>query len=300
MIHLIPDPYHLPTYHASPLARTRAPSPRWQRLGATIMYHHAPPEEPPGRAKPCRSILPGMPEPIAPPDRRDPVCPPLTFDRTEGRIQHRFLRAHGTAAHVALTSGVAPRIIIAFPAGNRGVLLQGRIHDTDVALGFDGPLTPLDEETHGIQGVAVTIITDAPELRFAPAVLGNVRTIRDVGYGARLIPRLRRYSIAVTGTASDRALTIERPGLDGRHAYAIQVEPRDGTTVTVDPDGGFTLHPPPTGQVCADIVATCDDPHLTPIPVDRLLRPSARARLDRKSTRLNSSHEWISRMPSSA
>ena len=233
----------------------------------------------PSRAKPCRSILPGMPEPASPPDRQDPVCPPLTFDRTEGRIQHRFLRAHGTAAHVALTSGVAPRIIIAFPAGNRGVLLQGRIHNADVALDFDGPLTPLDEETHGIQGVAVTIITDAPELRFAPAVLGNIRTIRDVGYGARLIPRLRRYSIAVTGTASDRALSIERPGLDGRHAYAIQVEPRDGTTVTVDPDGGFTLHPPPTGQVCADIVATCDDPHLTPIPVDRLLRPSARARL---------------------
>ncbi|NDE06662.1 MAG: hypothetical protein EBZ89_04650 [Chloroflexi bacterium] len=220
-----------------------------------------------------------MPEPASPLDRQDPVGPPLTFDRTEGRIQHRFLRAHGTAAHVALTSGVAPRIIIAFPAGNRGVLLQGRIHNADVALDFDGPLTPLDEETHGIQGVAVTIITDAPELRFAPAVLGNIRTIRDVGYGARLIPRLRRYSIAVTGTASDRALTIERPGLDGRHAYAIQVEPRDGTTVTVDPDGGFTLHPPPTGQVCADIVATCDDPHLTPIPVDRLLRPSARARL---------------------
>ena len=220
-----------------------------------------------------------MPEPASPLDRQDPVGPPLTFDRTEGRIQHRFLRAHGTAAHVALTSGVAPRIIIAFPAGNRGVLLQGRIHNADVALDFDGPLTPLDEETHGIQGVAVTIITDAPELRFAPAVLGNIRTIRDVGYGARLIPRLRRYSIAVTGTASDRALSIERPGLDGRHAYAIQVEPRDGTTVTVDPDGGFTLHPPPTGQVCADIVATCDDPHLTPIPVDRLLRPSARARL---------------------
>ena len=220
-----------------------------------------------------------MPEPVSPLDRQDPVGPPLTFDRTEGRIQHRFLRAHGTAAHVALTSGVAPRIIIAFPAGNRGVLLQGRIHNADVALDFDGPLTPLDEETHGIQGVAVTIITDAPELRFAPAVLGNIRTIRDVGYGARLIPRLRRYSIAVTGTASDRALSIERPGLDGRHAYAIQVEPRDGTTVTVDPDGGFTLHPPPTGQVCADIVATCDDPHLTPIPVDRLLRASARARL---------------------
>lgn len=233
----------------------------------------------PSRATPCRSILPGMPEPASLLDRQDPVGPPLTFDRTEGRIQHRFLRAHGTAAHVALTSGVAPRIIIAFPAGNRGVLLQGRIHNADVALGFDGPLTPLEEETHGIQGVAVTIITDAPELRFAPAVLGNIRTIRDVGYGARLIPRLRRYSIAVTGTASDRALSIERPGLDGRHAYAIQVEPRDGTTVTVDPDGGFTLHPPPTGQVCADIVATCDDPHLTPIPVDRLLRPSARARL---------------------
>ncbi|NDB22285.1 MAG: hypothetical protein EB020_15610, partial [Proteobacteria bacterium] len=187
----------------------------------------------PSRATPCRSILPGMPEPASPLDRQDPVGPPLTFDRTEGRIQHRFLRAHGTAAHVALTSGVAPRIIIAFPAGNRGILLQGRIHNADVALAFDGPLTPLDEETHGIQGVAVTIITDAPELRFAPAVLGNIRTIRDVGYGARLIPRLRRYSIAVTGTASDRALTIERPGLDGRHAYAIQVEPGRDTLLAL-------------------------------------------------------------------
>lgn len=233
----------------------------------------------PSRAKPYRSILPGMPEPFAPPDRPDPVAPPLTFDRTEGRIRHRFMRTHGTAAHVALTSGVAPRVIIAFLAGNRGVLLQGRIHNADVTLDFDGPLTPLDEETHGIQGVAVTITTDAPELRFAPAVLGNIRTIRDVGYGARLIPRLRRYSIAVTGTASDRALTIERPGLDGRHAYAIQIEPRDGTTVTVDPDGGFTLHPPSDGHVCADIVASCDDPYLTPIPVDQLLRPSARAHL---------------------
>ena len=41
-------------------------------------------------------------------------------------------------------------------------------------------------------------------------------------------------------------------------------------------------------------------PSDTPAPVDVLLDEERRAAVDRKSTRLNSSHEWISRMPSSA
>ena len=48
--------------------------------------------------------------------------------------------------------------------------------------------------------------------------------------------------------------------------------------------------------VAQEVLATCLDA-LTPETIRKL---SEKHRLDRKSTRLNSSHEWISRMPSSA
>ena len=153
----------------------------------------------------------------------------LTFDRVEGDIRHRFLRHGPVAAHVALTSGATPRIVVAFPAGNRGVLLSGTTHDGRVALDFGGPIVALDPETDGIRGVLVPIIADALAVRFTHAVLGNIRTIRDVGYGALPSARLSRYAKVVTGPAHDRSLAIERGDLDERHMHALAIEPRDGS-----------------------------------------------------------------------
>ena len=79
--------------------------------------------------------------------------------------------------------------------------------------------------------------------------------------------------------------------------------------------GGSSAHPvitPPTlGSNAA--VRTLNDGAVAPAPVPAAPTSSAQARnerrvnvadkriiKDRKSTRLNSSHEWISRMPSSA
>lgn len=199
----------------------------------------------------------------------------LTFDRVEGDIRHRFLRHGPVAAHVALTSGATPRIVVAFPAGNRGVLLSGTTHDGRVALDFGGPIVALEPETDGIRGVLVPIIADALAVRFTHAVLGNIRTIRDVGYGALPSARLSRYAKVVTGPAHDRALAIERGDLDERHVHALAIEPRDGSDVAVEPDGTIILQAGPDRTVRADLIATCDATPLTPIPSRNLLRGRA-------------------------
>ena len=200
---------------------------------------------------------------------------PLVFDRTEGNIRHRFFRHGQVAAHVALTSGTTPRIVVAFPAGNRGILLAGAVHETAVEIDFAGPIVPLDPETDGIRGVLVPITADAPEVRFGRAVLGNIRTIRDVGYGVLPPARLSRYAMVVTGPAHDRALAIERGDLDNRHVHALGVEPREGSDVAIDHDGTIVLRAGPDGTVRADLIATCDETPLTAIPTTRLLRARA-------------------------
>ena len=47
--------------------------------------------------------------------------PLLSFDLQEGRNFNSLLRAGPVAAHLVLRSGVEPRIVVAFPAGNSGV-----------------------------------------------------------------------------------------------------------------------------------------------------------------------------------
>lgn len=197
---------------------------------------------------------------------------PLAFDRIEGAIHHRFLRHDPVAAHVALSSGPLPRIVIAFPAGNRGVLLAGATHPAPIDVGFGGAIVALDPEIDGIRGVLVPIVVSAPEVRFTTAIVGDIRTIRDVGYGVKPNARLSRYAMVVTGTKDNRALAIERGDIGGRHVHAISIEPRDGSDVTVEADGTIVLTAGPGGVVHADLVAMCDAPPLTPIPLTALLR----------------------------
>ena len=45
----------------------------------------------------------------------------LSFDVEEGPNLNSFLREGPVAAHLLLRSGLDPRILIAFPAGNSGV-----------------------------------------------------------------------------------------------------------------------------------------------------------------------------------
>ena len=45
---------------------------------------------------------------------------PLQFSITEGRVENAFYQHGAVAAHLLLSSGEAPRVLVAFPAGNSG------------------------------------------------------------------------------------------------------------------------------------------------------------------------------------
>ena len=44
----------------------------------------------------------------------------LRFSAPEGRVLNEFYRQGPVAAHLVLTSGATPRLVVAFPAGNSG------------------------------------------------------------------------------------------------------------------------------------------------------------------------------------
>ena len=66
----------------------------------------------------------------------------------------------------------------------------------------------------------------------------------------------------------------------------------------INPDWGFYDHPPMVGWWLAALSALSHEPFWLRLPA--LLLPLILAWVDRKNTRLNSSHERLSRMPSSA
>src|SRR5580693_2416439 len=102
---------------------------------------------------------------------RAPDADTLAFDLREGARRNHFFRRGPVAAHLVVTSGRAPRILVAFPAGNTGVGLWFEPLGEPAALEIEGELVPLARDD-GMRGVSATLVSDAPELRVRGAVLG--------------------------------------------------------------------------------------------------------------------------------
>src|ERR1700733_14540370 len=94
--------------------------------------------------------------------------PRLSFDVNEGPNLNSFLREGPVAAHLLLRSGLDPRILIAFPAGNSGVglgLSHGSAPVTLTLLGQPQPLTAKDEHGRRLYGItAEAEVTGAKDL----------------------------------------------------------------------------------------------------------------------------------------
>lgn len=50
-------------------------------------------------------------------------APPLRFSAPQGAELNEFFRQGPAAAHLVLTPGLAPRVVVAFPAGNSGAAI---------------------------------------------------------------------------------------------------------------------------------------------------------------------------------
>src|ERR1700682_3299993 len=102
----------------------------------------------------------------------------LSFDVDEGLNLNSFLRDGPVAAHLLLRSGLDPRILVAFPAGNSGVGLwfsHGTQPVTGTLRGRPQPISVMDERGRPLYGMtAEASMTGVESLSIKQAVLSSV------------------------------------------------------------------------------------------------------------------------------
>jgi hypothetical protein len=243
-----------------------------------------------------------MADPTAPSQFVAPTGEVLAFGVHEGNMRNYFHRQGPTAVHLLTRSGSDPRLIAAFPANNQGIglwfasgdastqLWAGADADADVATGGGLESVVRDDGDRDMYGVRATIHSDATTLTAFLALLANVRTLRDYGYGlclenAAQFPELRNETIEVV--ASTDVVRIRREQIGGAgHAMELLIKGRDGTTLAVKDQqvaprprcaataGGGTqkvIEIAGAGGVSFDIIALSNDEPLTPIEKADLL-----------------------------
>ncbi|HEY1816086.1 MAG TPA: hypothetical protein VGG74_27250 [Kofleriaceae bacterium] len=173
----------------------------------------------------------------------------LAFHRREGAIDNYFFRRGPIAAHVAITSGAKPRVIVAFPAGNEGVglWLDG---SGDLAATPPIPATGSGE----LRGVSIELRASR-RLVVREAALGGVRFLRDYN-------TLHSLPAEVAATiAAGPPVTLRRTLLDGAH---LEVTLAGAARITA---GSIEFSP----GAPITLTALCDEPPLTPIETGELV-----------------------------
>ncbi|MBD8899936.1 hypothetical protein [Rhodanobacter sp. DHG33] len=201
------------------------------------------------------------------------LAEPLQFRITEGDVVNAFYQDGPVAAHLLLTSGVQPRALVAFPAGNSGVGIWFDAPTTAVQWHLDSvhALNTKDAQSrplHGIEAEA-TLVAPSP-LSIKDAVLGSVRVLRDYQL-------LHTYpdETAAKPVREGNTLTWARARLDGAPGYEIAVTVEQGQL-----DGGqgrpWTLRQDGTGKpLHLRLRALTGEKPLTPFAADALFTPKA-------------------------
>jgi hypothetical protein len=191
----------------------------------------------------------------------------LAFEIDDGAIRNYFYRHGPIAAHVLVSSGAEPRLIVAFPAGNTGVGVWFAKTAADVPFAVEGEVTGV-ERGDGMRGVAATLRAGADRLEVRGAVLGSIRTLRDYAIlGTK--PAQTEHQ-----TTAGPPVVLHRTTADGKHHVELVLEPQDGTTATVDA-GKIVLAG--KGAIRVRATALADDSPLTPIPKQSLVTNAATA-----------------------
>lgn len=201
----------------------------------------------------------------------------LQFRIVEGRIENAFHQEGPVAAHLLLSSGAQPRLLVAFPAGNSGVGLwfedsatpvRWTLESVEAAGGGDA-----DRVLHGIRARARL---EGGPLRLRDAVLGSVRVLRDYQLLGRYPPET-----AATPEVSTRRIAWRRDRLDGAPGYALELE-LEGGSFARGADGVLELRPDREGRpVQVRLTALTGETPLTPLAESELLNAGAGA--DRRS-----------------
>lgn len=195
---------------------------------------------------------------------------PLEFRIDEGRVTNAFFQQGPIAAHLLLTSGTEPRVLVAFPAGNSGVGVWFEKSESPVSWTLEtveGTAKP-DARNRTLRGIVAHASIDSP-LVIPDAVLSSVRVLRDYQLNATYPAEVKAST-----RVEDGVVTWSRDRLDGAAGYALTIQVENGTAqASAD---RVALSPSKTGQpMRLAITALTGETPLTPIPPDRLLNTAA-------------------------
>lgn len=196
---------------------------------------------------------------------------PLRFRIAEGRVLNAFYQQGPVAAHLLLSSGTQPRVLVAFPAGNSGVgvwfersekPVRWTLHD------MKGTSRP-DARNRMLHGIVASASVDGP-LIVRDAVLSSIRVLRDYQLNANYPPEVKSSATVRRGTVE-----WSRSRLDGAPGYAVSIAVENGTVRSAE-SRSVTLAPSSAGQpMRLTITALTGEAPLTPLGNARLLNESA-------------------------
>ncbi|WP_343611601.1 hypothetical protein [Novosphingobium sp.] len=192
---------------------------------------------------------------------------PLQFEVKEGNNLNSFYRQGPVAAHLLLRSGLDPRILVAFPAGNSGVgLWFDHLGQSATWRMVTPPTAQTVEDAKGrkLYGITATAEITAPALQVKQAVLSSVRVLRDYQSDGIKTPEVDTLPVI-----KGQTLLWQRDRLDGAPGYRLAVTVVQGSLamgrITAGADGRITLR----------IEAQSGETPLTPLQGDALLSPKA-------------------------
>ena len=194
----------------------------------------------------------------------------LSFDVNEGPNLNSFLREGPVAAHLLLRSGLDPRLLVAFPAGNSGVGIWFARTARPVKWALRGrpqPLATQDGRGRPLYGMtAEVMLTGTADLSFKQAVLSSVRVLRDY-QALGTFPA----EVAVSPTTRDSTITWSRDRLDGAAGYRLSLQVTHGAL------HGDQMTAASDGKIAFKVTALSGEAPLTPLGGEHLLNDQAQA-----------------------
>lgn len=195
---------------------------------------------------------------------------PLRFAIDDATTKNVFFRNGAVAAHLVTTSGQAPRLVVAFPAGNSGVAVFLDAAD-DANWSSAEHLRGVTRATaDGVLNGVEFDISLSSSARLKQALIGDIRTIR-LFVDAHIAPP---DETRTAPTIDGQAIVWERKRVDGRPGYLLSIEVKTGGLRMRDNDV-VAFEAEDGAPVALHVTALTGDKPLTPIPGDRLLSGAA-------------------------
>jgi hypothetical protein len=203
--------------------------------------------------------------------RRTPEAPALRFSAPQGAALNEFFQQGAVAAHLVVTPGRRPRIVVAFPAGNSGA---GLWFDARAPVAWQ-PAVHIQAksggERGGWRGISAELVAEGGPIVIEQAIVGSMRVIRDYQQTGSTAPET-----STPARVTDREIVWQRRRVDGTSGYYLGIRVQKGSLASRPGFPGLPeLRPDKDGQLRLRITALTGDTPLSPIGVSQTVNASA-------------------------